>query len=148
MPAAVTAEALAAAASNNVDVGSLMYQFDNQLNRAGYDLKGLFRSIDIHTIGFLTLVVVGAVLLFDLINYGISVYLGHTSTYSSYGRSLATNAARLWEHRDQYDLSALGRGGRGLDSSVTNVLDSLAEAIIKYDEEENIVEDENKTKQI
>lgn len=144
MPAASTAATIAAAASHP-HVGSIMYQVDEQLRSAGFDLRTFVKSIDLHSIGFLTLLVVGCIFLFDLLSYGYYAYLGNASTYSSYGRSLVTNAAKAWDRREELGLNALTRGSRGL-GSMTQILDSLSAAILKYEGEDNTVESSRKAK--
>ncbi|XP_071530500.1 uncharacterized protein [Panulirus ornatus] len=115
---------------------SLMYQVDQSLRTLGFDLKSLVKSFDLQTVGLLTLLVVVGIFLFDFLNYGYSSYYGDTSTYTSYGRSLVTTAAKIWDQRDELGVNPYVRGGRGLDS-MTQILDSLADAVLKYEEYES-----------
>ncbi|XP_066977552.1 uncharacterized protein [Macrobrachium rosenbergii] len=147
MPVTTTAATIVAAASSP-HVGTLMNKVDEQLRTAGYDLKSFIKSIDLHTVGFLTLLVVAAIFLFDLLNYGYSAYLGNTSSYSSYGRSLVTNAAKVWDQREQLGFNnVITRGSRGLDS-MTQILDTLADAVLKYEGEDNKVESSRQSKDL
>ncbi|XP_050692918.1 uncharacterized protein LOC126983830 [Eriocheir sinensis] len=113
-----------------------MTQVDQTLRTLGFDLKGLVKAFDLKTFGLVTLVVVAAIILFDIIHYGYASYAGETSSYTSYGRSLATSAAKIWDQREQHGFATELRNGRGLDS-MTQILDSIADAIIMYDKAEN-----------
>ncbi|XP_045118561.1 uncharacterized protein LOC123508746 [Portunus trituberculatus] len=114
----------------------IMTQVDQTLRTLGFDLTSLVKTFDIKTVGLLTLVVIGAIFLFDLIHYGYAGYIGTSSSYTSYGRSLVTGAAKVWDQRDQLGLASGLRNGRDLDA-MTQILDSIADAIIKYDELED-----------
>ncbi|XP_042869169.1 uncharacterized protein LOC122251345 [Penaeus japonicus] len=93
-------------------LGTLMYQVDETLRTFGFDVKSLVKSLDLQTFGLLTLLVVGAVFLFDFLNYGYaSYYTGDISEHTSYGRSLVTTAAKVWDQRDQLGLNPYVRGG-------------------------------------
>ncbi|KAK7080628.1 hypothetical protein SK128_013378 [Halocaridina rubra] len=132
-----TAASVIATAASNINPSTIMQTVDDQLQRAGFDLKSLVKAVDLSTLGLLTLVIIGGVLLFDLLSFGyLSYYDRNTSSYTSYGRSLVTNAAKFWDSREQYGLNDLVRGSRGLDS-VTPILDSLADAILKFEGEDN-----------
>lgn len=109
-----------------------MTQVDQTLRTLGFDLTSLVKTFDIKTVGLLTLVVIGAIFLFDLLHYGYAGYAGTSSSYTSYGRSLVTSAAKVWDQRDQLGLPSGLRNGRDLDA-MTQILDSIADAIIKYD---------------
>ncbi|KAG7156269.1 uncharacterized protein LOC121853794 [Homarus americanus] len=126
MPSTVVTSTLPAATA-------VMHQVDESLRTLGFDLKSLVKAFDLQTVGLLTLVVVVGIFLFDLLNYGYSSYQDDSSTYTSYGRSLVTTAARVWDHREQLGLNPYVRGGRGLDS-MTQILDSLADAVLKYED--------------
>lgn len=88
-----------------------MTQVDQTLRTFGFDLKGLVKAFDLKTVGLLTLVVVGAIILFDIIHYGYASYAGNTSSYTSYGRSLATSAAKVWDQREQLGFASELRNG-------------------------------------
>lgn len=108
MPSTLVATAATVAPA----AATLMTKVDDSLRTLGFDLKGLVKSIDLQTVGLLTLIVVVGVFLFDFFNYGYQSYLaGDTSSYSSYGRSLVTNAARLWDQRGELGLNPYVRGG-------------------------------------
>ncbi|XP_042869189.1 uncharacterized protein LOC122251363 [Penaeus japonicus] len=125
MPATATVASTAAAAA------------ENSLRTLGFDLKSLFTVANLQTFGILAVLVLGVVLIFDFFNYGYTSYAyGDTSTYTSYGRSLVTSAAKVWDQRDQLGFSNHVRGGRGLDS-MTKILDDIADAILKYEGVEN-----------
>ncbi|XP_063840662.1 uncharacterized protein LOC135089220 [Scylla paramamosain] len=126
----------------------LMTQVDQTLRTLGFDLTSLVKSFDIKTVGLLTLVVIGAIFLFDLIHYGYASYAGSSSSYTSYGRSLVTSAAKVWDQRDQLGVASGLRNGRDLDA-MTQILDSIADAIIKYDKlEDNEVGQTRKSKDL
>ncbi|KAK4311384.1 hypothetical protein Pmani_017108 [Petrolisthes manimaculis] len=113
---------------------------DQGLRSLGFDLGSLLKSVDVQTVGVVALFVLIGILLFDVFNYGYTSYAGDTSSYVSYGRSLATSAAKVWDEREQLGLSS-GRGSRNLDT-MTQVLDSLADAVLKYEElSDNLVDD-------
>lgn len=82
---------------------------DQSLRSLGFDLGGLLKSVDVQTVGVVALFVLLGILLFDIFNYGYTAYAGDPSSYVSYGRSLATSAAKIWDERDQLGLSS-GRG--------------------------------------
>ncbi|ROT71837.1 hypothetical protein C7M84_009808 [Penaeus vannamei] len=76
---------------------------------------------------------------FDFLSYGYASYTGDAAGHTSYGRSLVTTAAKVWDQRDQLGLNPYVRGGRGLDS-MTQILDDIADAILKYEGlEDNVV---------
>nr|XP_027219233.1 uncharacterized protein LOC113811650 [Penaeus vannamei]XP_027219236.1 uncharacterized protein LOC113811653 [Penaeus vannamei] len=128
-----------AAAAAAAPLGTLMYQVDETLRTFGFDIKSLVKSLDLQTFGLLTLLVVGAVFLFDFLSYGYASYTGDAAGHTSYGRSLVTTAAKVWDQRDQLGLNPYVRGGRGLDS-MTQILDDIADAILKYEGlEDNVV---------
>lgn len=104
MPSTIAATVAPAAST-------LMYQVDQSLRTLGFDLKSLVKSFDIQTVGLLTLLVVAGIFLFDFFNYGYSSYYGDTSSYTSYGRSLVTTAAKVWDQRDHLGLNPYVRGG-------------------------------------
>ncbi|KAK3870595.1 hypothetical protein Pcinc_024178 [Petrolisthes cinctipes] len=113
---------------------------DQSLRSFGFDLGSLLKSVDVQTVGVVALFVLIGILLFDVFNYGYTSYAGDSSSYVSYGRSLATSAAKVWDEREQLGLSS-GRGSRNLDT-MTQVLDSLADAVLKYEElSDNLVDD-------
>ncbi|XP_047491637.1 uncharacterized protein LOC125040897 [Penaeus chinensis] len=125
MPATTTAATAAAAVA------------ENSLRTLGFDLKSLLTTANLQTFGILAVIVLGILLIFDFFNYGYTSYAyGDTSSYSSYGRSLITSAAKVWDQRDQLGFSNHVRGGRGMDS-MTKILDDIADAILKYEEVEN-----------
>lgn len=88
-----------------------MTQVDQTLRTFGFDLKGLVKAFDLQTVGLVTLVVVAAIILFDIIHYGYASYGGETSSYTSYGRSLATSAAKIWDQREQLGFASELRNG-------------------------------------
>ncbi|XP_042869174.1 uncharacterized protein LOC122251350 [Penaeus japonicus] len=100
----------------NVDLRSLVNSFD---------LKGLVNKLDIQTVGLVALVVVAAVFLFELFS----------KSYAPYGRSLLSSAAHAWDDGDQWNLKESARGSRSLEP-VTKVLDALAEAVKKWEAQE------------
>ncbi|CAL4091427.1 unnamed protein product [Meganyctiphanes norvegica] len=115
---------------------TLMTKLDTGLKTVGFDLKDWVKNLDIQSVGLFTLVVVAAVFLFDFGSYYWSSYTGASGAYSSYGRSLATGAAKAWIHRDEFGLDNYiedVRGGRSLDS-VNNVLDSISRAILEFED--------------
>lgn len=89
----------------------IMTQVDETLRTLGFDLKGLVKAFDLKTVGLLTLLVVAAIFLFDIINYGYASYAGSPSSYTSYGRSLVTNAAKVWDQRGQLGFASDLRSG-------------------------------------
>ncbi|XP_069975996.1 uncharacterized protein [Penaeus vannamei] len=104
----------------NVDLRSLVNSFD---------LKGLVNKLDIQTVGLVAVVAVAAVFLLDLF----------TKSYAPFGRSLVSSAAHAWDKADQWGLSGSVRGSRSLEP-VTKVLDALAEAVKKWEaQEEGVV---------
>ncbi|XP_071530501.1 uncharacterized protein [Panulirus ornatus] len=100
-----------------------MYQLQESLS--SFDLKHWIANLDFKTVGVLALVVVGVLFLFNLL----------TKSYAPYGRSLLYSAANAWDNRDQLGLNDVGRGSRSLEP-LMNVLDSLAEAVKKWEESE------------
>lgn len=100
-----------AAAAAAAPLGTLMYQVDETLRTFGFDIKSLVKSLDLQTFGLLTLLVVGAVFLFDFLSYGYASYTGDAAGHTSYGRSLVTTAAKVWDQRDQLGLNPYVRGG-------------------------------------
>merc|ERR1712002_403457 len=115
---------------------TLMNTLDTGLRTVGFDLKDWVKNLDIQSVGLFTLVVVAAVFLFDFASYYFSSYTGKSAEYSTYGRSLATGAAKAWIHRDQFGFDNYiqdVRGGRSLDT-VNNVLDSISRAILEYED--------------
>lgn len=88
-----------------------MTQVDHTLRTFGFDLKGLVKAVDLQTVGLVTLVVVAAIIIFDIIHYGYASYAGATSSYTSYGRSLATSAAKVWDQREQLGFASELRNG-------------------------------------
>ncbi|XP_027229891.2 uncharacterized protein [Penaeus vannamei] len=104
----------------NVDLRSLVNSFD---------LKGLVNKLDIQTVGLVAVVAVAAVFLLDLF----------TKSYAPFGRSLVSSAAHAWDRADQWGLSGGVRGSRSLEP-MTKVLDALAEAVKKWEaQEEGVV---------
>ncbi|KAK3864237.1 hypothetical protein Pcinc_030057 [Petrolisthes cinctipes] len=125
-----------AAAAIPTAAETVIHTVDHGLRTLGYDLKSLVKAFDLQTVGLLTLVVIAGIFLFDLFSYGYSSYAGNTSTYASYGRSLVFNAAKIWDQRDELGVDSSMRGSRNLDS-VTQILDSLADAVLKYEKLEH-----------
>ncbi|XP_053634215.1 uncharacterized protein [Cherax quadricarinatus] len=130
MPSALTETVVPGASA-----ATIMQQVDQSLRTFGFDLKSLVKALDLQTIGILTLVVVLAIVLYDIISYNYSSYHGDLSSYSSYGRSLVTTAAKVWDQREELGLNPYVRGGRGLDE-MTRILDAVADAILKYEDTE------------
>lgn len=115
---------------------SLMTNVDSALRTVGYDLPSLIKSVDLKTVGLVTGAVILGLLLFDVITqwFGGS-YANDVSSYSTYGRSLAVSAAKVWDQKDELGLLEGVRGGRSIEP-MTKILDSLSEAILKWDETE------------
>lgn len=112
MPATLAATAApVAAAAATAAASTIMQKVDQNLRTFGFDLKSLVKGFDLQTFGILTVVVVLAIVLFDIFSYGYSSYHGDTSSYSSYGRSLVTSAARVWDEREKLGLNPYVRGG-------------------------------------
>lgn len=90
---------------------NIMTNMDSALRTVGYDLPSLIKSIDLKTIGLVTGAIVLGLLLFDVISqwFGGS-YTDDVSSYSTYGRSLAVNAAKIWDKKDELELLEGVRG--------------------------------------
>lgn len=88
-----------------------MTQVDQTLRTFGLDLKGLVKAFDLQTVGLVTLIVVAAIIIFDVISYGYASYAGTSSSYTSYGRSLVTSAAKVWDQREQLGFASELRSG-------------------------------------
>ncbi|XP_042204217.1 uncharacterized protein LOC121853898 [Homarus americanus] len=101
-----------------------MYQLQESLRSV--DLAHWVSQLDFKTVGLLAVVVVGVVFLLDLF----------TKSYTPYGRSLLSSAAHAWDDKDQLGLKDAVRGSRSLEP-LSNVLDALAEAVMKWEEPED-----------
>ncbi|XP_071530502.1 uncharacterized protein [Panulirus ornatus] len=101
----------------------IMYQLQESLRNV--DLRYLVSTLDIQTIGVLSLVVVAVIFLLDLL----------TKSYAPFGRSLLSSAVHAWGISDQLGLNDAVRGSRSLEP-LTGVLDALAEAVMKWEESE------------
>ncbi|KAG7156267.1 uncharacterized protein LOC121853888 [Homarus americanus] len=101
----------------------VMYQLQESLRSV--DLKHWVSQLDFKTVGLLAVVVVGVVFLLDLF----------TKSYAPYGRSLLSTAAHAWDNKDQLGFTGAIRGSRSLEP-LSNVLDALAEAVVKWEEPE------------
>ncbi|KAG7156268.1 uncharacterized protein LOC121853869 [Homarus americanus] len=101
----------------------VMYQLQESFNN--FDLKHWVSQLDFKTVGLLAVVVVGVIFFLDLF----------TKSYAPYGRSLLVSAAQTWDNRDQLGLNDAVRGSRSLEP-LSNVLDALAEAVLKWEEPE------------
>ncbi|XP_018019513.1 uncharacterized protein LOC108675968 [Hyalella azteca] len=123
----------ASAALHQAD--NIMTNVDSALRTVGYDLPSLIKSIDFKTIGLVTGAIILGLLLFDVISQWLGKSLDNDySSYSSYGRSLAVGAAKVWDKKDEIGLLEGVRGGRSLES-VTKVLDSISDAVLKWEED-------------
>ena len=89
----------------------IMTQVDQTLRTLGFDLTSLVKTFDLKTVGLLTVLVVAAIFLFDLVNYGYASYGSSSSSYTSYGRSLVTNAAKVWDQRGELGFASGLRNG-------------------------------------
>ncbi|XP_045118570.1 uncharacterized protein LOC123508752 [Portunus trituberculatus] len=121
MPASI---ATAAAAS---------HQIERSLRTLGLDLSNTLRTLDLQTVGLLGLLILAAIILFDLFgkgsNYGHATYPGSVGggTYASYGRKgLLDSSASGTSH-----LEPSARTSRSLES-MAEILESVAEAALKY----------------
>ncbi|XP_068226358.1 uncharacterized protein [Palaemon carinicauda] len=93
-------------------------------------VQNFVKEIDTMTSGGLTLIVVGIILLVDLF----------TKSSGRSGKSLSSFTAHAWlENRNQTFETATGTSGRSPDP-VTDVLDILANAVLKWEEEEEPLE--------
>ncbi|KAG7156265.1 uncharacterized protein LOC121853885 [Homarus americanus] len=101
----------------------VMYQLQESLRSV--DLAHWVSQLDFKTVGLLAVVVVGVVFLVNLF----------TKSYSPYGRSLLSSAAHAWDNRDQLGLTDVLSGSRSLEP-LSNVLDALADAVMKWEEPE------------
>ncbi|XP_064113544.1 uncharacterized protein LOC135220192 isoform X1 [Macrobrachium nipponense] len=90
----------------------------------GFDLQHFIHNIDLKTVSWIALVVVGIVFLYDLFT--------KSSGYNA--KSLAVAAADTWqENKNQITYGITARGSRSLEP-LTEVLDALAEAVKKWEE--------------
>ncbi|XP_042204227.1 uncharacterized protein LOC121853900 [Homarus americanus] len=101
----------------------IMYQLQESLRSV--DLAHWVSQLDFKTVGFLAVVVVGVVFLVNLF----------TKSYAPYGRSLLSSAAHAWDSRDHLGLTGVLSGSRSLEP-LSNVLDALADAVMKWEEPE------------
>jgi len=120
-------------------IGPLVSQSDRAARAFGWDPVAALSTVPFKTLGLVGVGVVLGVLLLDLILYLIASISGGRSSYQSLSRSLLGSAASAWEERDSNILGEwiapyTGRSGRSLDS-VSHVLDVLASAVHKWDEE-------------
>ncbi|KAK8404136.1 hypothetical protein O3P69_000297 [Scylla paramamosain] len=109
------------------------HHMERSLRTLGFDLTNMLKTLDLQTVGLLGLLILAGILLFDLFakgsNYGHASYPGSlgSGTYASYGRKgLLDSSASGTSH-----LEPSARTSRSLES-VTQILESLAEAAMKY----------------
>ncbi|CAL4069081.1 unnamed protein product [Meganyctiphanes norvegica] len=106
------------------------------VSRSGYSLDNFLRDVNVHSIGVVALMIWVGVFLYENF-FERSGHYDHNGSSYSYGRSLITGAAQAWESRDKHltnDFTAEGRGGRALDDPMSNVLDSIAAAVLKWED--------------
>ncbi|XP_068226363.1 uncharacterized protein [Palaemon carinicauda] len=100
----------------NFDLGSWMQNFN---------LADSIKDFDLKTFGWLALVVVAIIFIADLF----------TKPFSPFGRSLAVSAADAWQKNRPQITDKFGRDSRSLEP-VTEVLDALADAVLKWETSE------------
>ncbi|CAL4125616.1 unnamed protein product [Meganyctiphanes norvegica] len=119
----------------------LMSQADASLRSLGFDVKQYFKNFDLQTVGVVVLVAALGLVLFNLLTYAYVAYTGRSDSFSPYGRSLVTGAARAWQDKDTWGINDV-RGGRGLDE-VAEILDALSNAVLEWEQPTNVIK--NKT---
>lgn len=91
---------------------NIMTNVDSALRTVGYDLPSLFKTIDIKTVGLVAGAIIIGLLLLDVIAQWFGgKYTDDVSSYSTYGRSLAVGAAKIWDQKDELGLLKGVRGG-------------------------------------
>ncbi|XP_064113554.1 uncharacterized protein LOC135220205 [Macrobrachium nipponense] len=115
----------------STDISPFLSYIEDGLRTIDFDglmqsllVQNLVKEIDTMTSGALTLVVVGIILLVDLF----------TKSSGRGGKSFSAIAAHAWqENRNQSLFNATEPNGRSPDP-VTDVLDILADAVLKWEE--------------
>ncbi|XP_068226367.1 uncharacterized protein [Palaemon carinicauda] len=98
--------------------------FDLKTFVENFEVKDLVKDLDLKTFAFLSFLVIVLIFLKDLV----------PKSFGPYGRSLAVSAADTWQrNRDLMAFDVVGRNGRSLEPAI-EVLDSLAEAVKKWEE--------------
>ena len=87
--------AAAAVSSPFANPNALMSQVDGALRYFGQDLTSIIKNFDLKTLGTATIVVVLAILLFDL----VASFFATPGSYPVFGRSLTSFAAQAWKER-------------------------------------------------
>ncbi|KAK3870597.1 hypothetical protein Pcinc_024180 [Petrolisthes cinctipes] len=87
------------------------------------DLKHWVSQLDLKTVGFVAVAIISVLLILQLF----------AKSYIGPARSLVASAAHAWQDSRDLPYDHPARASRNLDS-VTQVLDTLAEAAIKWDE--------------
>jgi len=120
-------------------IGPLVSPSERAARAFGWDPISALSKVPFKTLGVVGVGVVLGVLLLDLIGYLFAMVSGSRSSYQSVSRSLLRSAAGAWEERDSNILGEwvapyTSRSGRSLDS-VSRVLDGLARAVNKWEEQ-------------
>ena len=92
---------------------AIMTNVDSALRTVGYDLPSIIKNIDFKTVGLVTGAIILGLLIFDVLTQWLSSSFKDDdfSSYSSYGRSLAVGAAKVWDQRNEIGLLDGVRGG-------------------------------------
>ncbi|XP_068226371.1 uncharacterized protein [Palaemon carinicauda] len=97
----------------------------------GFDLQHFIHNIDLKTVSWIALVVVGIIFIFDLFT--------KSSGYTA--KSLAISAADAWQENKNQITYGINTRARSLEP-LTEVLDALAEAVKKWEEPDtNVLEE-------
>ncbi|XP_068226365.1 uncharacterized protein [Palaemon carinicauda] len=111
---------------NGFDFSSWMRNFDLSSWMQNFNLADSIKDFDLKTFGWLALVVVAIIFIADLF----------TKPFSPFGRSLVVSAADTWQkNRPEITFDKFGRDSRSLEP-ITEVLDALADAVMKWEESE------------